>query len=240
MILVLREQTMSVPDDLLTVRSPILNFFVLWDTDGLYLIDTGFIDGPRLLKRALRKRGWDRLPVRGILLTHGHLDHTLNTVAFAKRYGAWVAGPRLDAAGYDGTARYSGIARVTNLLEGIGRRIFRYRAFTPDRWIDPDCMLDVWGGLRAVHLPGHTPGHTGFYCERRRLLFTGDLFNSYLGFGYRPPAIFNAHPEQIPASIATALELDLDGVLPNHSDSAPPGEHLRRLRRLHQRLCVSR
>lgn len=47
------------------------------------------------------------------------------------------------------------------------------------------------GGLRAVHLPGHTAGHTGYFCESRRLLFCGDLFASYGQLSHRPPAVFN-------------------------------------------------
>ena len=225
-----------LPDDLLLVGTTLLRFFVLKDADGLYLIDSGFVDGPRLLRSALKRRGWDKLPVRGILLTHGHLDHILNTVPFAEKYGAWVAAPRLDAAGCLGTARYTGRARVTNVLEAVGRKLFRFRPITPDKWIDHDTTFDIWGGLRAVHLPGHTPGHMGFLAERHGLLFSGDLFNSSMGLGIYPFDIFNADPKAIPASIAAAAGMDLAGVIPNHGDDVPPAEHLRRLRALCERL----
>lgn len=226
-------------DDLLIVGPPFFHFFVLKDATGLYLIDTGFVNGARQLHRALKRRGWDRLPIRGILLTHGHIDHTFNAVRFAEPHGAWIAAPRLDMAGCLGTARYTGIARVTNFLEAAGRRLFGYRPFTPSVLFDPGTEFPVWHGLRAVPLPGHTAGHTGFLCEKLKLLFTGDLFSSCLGLGVRPPPIFNAHPEQIPASIAAAASLDLEGVLPNHADDAPPDEHLRRLRALDARLSSS-
>ena len=39
--------------------------------------------------------------------------------------------------------------------------------------------LPFWGGLRVVHLPGHTLGHCGFYSKAHDLLFSGDLFASY-------------------------------------------------------------
>lgn len=218
--------------DLLQVRAPALNFYVLRDAAGLYLLDTGFIGARSLLRRALRKRGWEREPIRGIIVTHGHLDHILHVSAIARNTGAWIAAPRLDADHYAGRPQYDGWARVTGFLESLGRPLLGFRPFVPDRWLDDGDFLDVWHGLRAVHLPGHTHGHTGFHCERLRLLFTADLFASYRGAAQFPPAIFNSVPEQLPQSAVKALALDPFGVIPNHCDRASPEEHLERLRRL--------
>lgn len=46
-------------DDLLQVRSIGVNFHVLRDADGLYLIDGRFFGGEILLRRALKDKGWD-------------------------------------------------------------------------------------------------------------------------------------------------------------------------------------
>ncbi|MCB1131269.1 MAG: MBL fold metallo-hydrolase, partial [Verrucomicrobiae bacterium] len=70
--------------DILRVRARWVKFHVLRDVDGLYLIDAGFIGGRKALATALRKRGWDHLPVRGISVTHGGLDHILNGAAIAR------------------------------------------------------------------------------------------------------------------------------------------------------------
>jgi glyoxylase-like metal-dependent hydrolase (beta-lactamase superfamily II) len=223
-------------DDLLCIRSPILTFFVLKHDGELFLIDTGFVTGWRLLQRGLRKKGWEDLPIRGVLLTHGHLDHAFNAARIAKQYGAWIAAPRGEEPHCLGTYRYTGLSHVTGVLEAIGRTVFRYNSFTPDVVFDPGHTFPIWGGLQAVGLPGHSVGHTGFYCPGRKLLFSGDLFNSYFGLGYRPWGIFNSLPKLIPASIATACELDLDGLLPNHGDNSAPAVHLARLRRLNTRL----
>lgn len=220
----------ALREDLLQVRNLGVSFYVLRDGDSLYLIDTGFIGGIGCLDRALSDRGWDEIPIRGIILTHGHLDHILNVSEIAKRHGAWIAAPRLDADFYAGKAVYHGISRITGIAEAIGRKIFSFQSFTPSRWIDDGDQLEIWHGLQAVHLPGHTAGHTGYFCKKLDLLFSADLFASYGSLPHLPPKIFNSNSEQIPTSVDRALQLEITAVLPNHGDHASPEEHLARLK----------
>ena len=227
-----------IRDDLLQIRTPIVNFYVLRDHRGLYLIDCGFAGGRQLLKQALQNRGWDREPIVGIIVTHGHLDHILNVGLMAQETGAWVAAPRLDSAHYNGNATYRGFTQVTGLLEAIGKPLLNFQPFTPTRLLDHGEQLDIWHGLQVVHLPGHTVGHSGFYCEQLRLLFSADLFASYGSLSHLPPRIFNSEEKLVSKSISTALDLDLEVVLPNHCDTAQPEEHYKRLVRLEENMST--
>ncbi len=224
--------TSSVLHDgkVLQVRSFGVCFYVLKDIKGLYLVDGGFVGGMSRLKSALEIAGWSNEPILGVMLTHGHLDHVLNVAAIANSYGAWIAAPRGDQKFYDGQPIYSGISRVTGLFEALGRHVLGFRKFIPDRLLEDGDILDVWSGLKVVSLPGHTAGHCGFYCERTKLLFCGDLFASFGKFSHLPPHFFNYDSEQIVSSIEKALALELSGVFPNHCDKSTSTLHLERLK----------
>ena len=223
-------------NDLLQIRTGIVNFYVLRDSKGLYLIDGGFIGARRRLKKALSDRGWDREPLLGIILTHGHLDHILNVKNIADEYGAWIAAPRMDLDYYRGQSKYTGISKLTGALESLGRSILNFQPFEPDRLLDSGDELDIYGGLLVVSLPGHTKGHIGFYSEKRKLLFSGDLFASFGKWTHLPPTFFNSDDAEISKSISKALELDLEGVFPNHCDKSKPDVHLSHLRKLSRKL----
>lgn len=217
---------------LLQVRAPSVCFYALRDDQGVVLIDCGFVGGIGALREALERAAWEPQSIRGILLTHGHLDHILNVAILAREYGAWVLAPRRDALHYAGTARYSGAGRLVGALESVGRRFFRYEAFEPDRYFREGELLEVWQGLEVVSLPGHTAGHVGFYCRREKLLFSGDLFASFGGLSHLPPFFFNQDSQENRNSLQEALTLDLEFVLPSHCDQRSPSSHLVRMRGL--------
>jgi glyoxylase-like metal-dependent hydrolase (beta-lactamase superfamily II) len=221
--------------NVLAVRTPPTTFHVLRDGADLYLIDCGFTGGARTLARALDCRGWKHLRIRGILLTHGHLDHVLNTARIAQESGAWVAAHRLERAQIAGCYPHTGSSRLCGMLEAAGRMLFRYSAPKVDHWLEDGDELPLLGGLRVIHLPGHTEGHVGFFLPRSRLLFSGDLFASYSLLSHFAPRCLSTHPVEIPKSAARALALDPMGILPNHRDGAGPETHLARLRALLER-----
>lgn len=222
---------MNLREDLLRVRTPLVSFYVLKQDSALHLIDGGFIGGVTFLERALRKHGWGGLPIKGILLTHGHLDHILNVAKLVEMSGARVAAPGLDSAFYRGRPNYKGISRLTGRLEAVGRSVLGFRPFDLDRELADGDWIDLWGGLQVVHLPGHTAGHSGFYSPSRELLFCGDLFASFGKFSHLPPTFLNRDSGEVRRSVQKALELRLEGVLPNHGDRSTPQTHLERLKR---------
>jgi glyoxylase-like metal-dependent hydrolase (beta-lactamase superfamily II) len=201
---------------------------LLVDGDEAWMLDTGMVGEPALIRRRMRQLGLGPKSIRGILLTHGHLDHAGNLAWLKEWTGAPVYGHPAEQLHVDGRYPYQGIARWCGRLEAMGRWAFRYRAAAIDGFIGEADELPFWGGLRVMHLPGHTEGHCGFYSARHDLLFSGDLFASYFFKTHLPPPILNTRPELIPASLRRALELDPRWILPNHYDVCDGALHKRR------------
>src|SRR5215471_6886287 len=151
------------------------------------LIDTGLVGEMPRLSRTLKKIGLDWRDIKAILLTHGHMDHTGHIVRIKQLSGAPLLAHPAEQAHIDGTFPYRGPSRVCGALEACGRFLIRYRRAAIDQHIDAGMELPYWGGLRVVHLPGHTEGHCGFFSARFDLLFSGDLFASYGLITHLPP-----------------------------------------------------
>ena len=209
---------------------------VLADADGVVLLDTGFPGDHRRIKRVLAEIGARLSDVRAILLTHGHIDHAGNA-AWAKEWsGAPIYAHRLEQAHIDGTFPYTGAAQVCGVLEAAGRAVTPYRPVKIDVQLKDGDELPFWGGLRVVHLPGHTLGHCGFYSERHDLLFSGDLWVRFMMRTQASPRIFSDAPELVWPSMQKAQAIGARWIVPGHYGRADA----RRLKIRFEELCAER
>ena len=221
---------MSVPEGIFTIRGVMGCCHLLVDAGGeVVLLDTGLAGERWQIRRCLRRLGLGAKAVKTILLTHGHLDHTGN-LAWAKEWtGAPVYAHPAEQAHIDGTFPYAGVNRWCGRLERVGRKFLRVGGAVPiDRALNDQDELSLWGGLRVIHLPGHTLGHCGFYSERHDVLFSGDLFASYFFNVHLPPAILNSAPELIAGSLEKAKRLNARFIVPQHYDVLDGELHRRR------------
>jgi glyoxylase-like metal-dependent hydrolase (beta-lactamase superfamily II) len=88
----------------------------------------------------------------------------------------------------------------------------------PDRTLEDGERADVPGwDLRALHTPGHTPGHLCFVDERARRLYSGDhilpRITPNISVTQSDPA---APLRNYLSSLAKVRDLDVDEVMPAH------------------------
>ncbi|HVU35403.1 MAG TPA: MBL fold metallo-hydrolase [Opitutaceae bacterium] len=206
---------------------------LLVDGDGVVLLDTGFPGDHRAILRTVTQLGLGPRDVRAIVLTHGHIDHAGNA-AWAK---TWTRAPvyahPLDQPHIDGTFPYSGPARICGALETAGRAMTHYRPVAIDEPLRDGQELPFWGGLRVIHLPGHTVGHCGFYSRRHDLLFSGDLWVRFMMRTQVSPAIFTDDRRLVWPSMKRARAIGARWVVPGHYDLP----NAARLRRRFEELC---
>jgi glyoxylase-like metal-dependent hydrolase (beta-lactamase superfamily II) len=201
----------------------------LHDVDGaVTVIDCGFSGYFAQLPAALSELGRSLDSVAAVVLTHYHSDHVGSAERIRSEAGATVFAPKGDAPGVQG-------ARVP-VPPGLARNlwrppIMRYMAHAVrnggakhipveevQTYADGE-VLDVPGGPRAIHTPGHTGGHCSLLAEGAGVLFAGDAFGTVnLRFEEAGPRLlpFNEDAAQARASLSRLEGLPASVIVVGH------------------------
>ncbi|MCC6473546.1 MAG: MBL fold metallo-hydrolase [Burkholderiales bacterium] len=169
------------------MTGPGTNTYLLGDADcAVAVIDPG-PDDPAHLRAILEVAPG---PVRWILCTHTHLDHSPGAALLAARTGAPVLGMR---------------ARHPERQDP---------SFAPARELAHGERLQAGGcALRVLHTPGHASNQLCFLDEGERMLFTGDHLMQGSTVVINPP---DGDMAAYLASLRSLLAEDFDWIAPGH------------------------
>ncbi|MDQ2833909.1 MAG: MBL fold metallo-hydrolase [Acidobacteriota bacterium] len=158
--------TQITPHAFQLTRLGFVNCYLLRESDGFTLIDTGLSGSGKDILAAAQSHG---APIRRILLTHAHVDHVGSVDELAKALpGLQLAAsqrslPLLQKPPNKGLEPGEPNTEIKGGLPGIGTPVSHLIAHG-----------ELFGSLRCIETPGHIPGHFAFLDERDGTLYAGD------------------------------------------------------------------
>ncbi len=219
--------------------SEIVNWYLVEDGGRLTAVDAGLPRFRSDLGADLSAIGFTAADVEAVVLTHSDSDHT-GLAPDLREEGARILIHRDDEATLAKPGAKKGDASPIHLLPQLRRpsfwRFFGYMARgggakppkieNPETFTDGD-VLDVPGGPRVIHTPGHTAGHCALLFEGHGALFVGDELCTWNPLtGERAPQLmpkaFNESNAACAESLAALEGLDADVLLTGHGE--PWGE----------------
>jgi glyoxylase-like metal-dependent hydrolase (beta-lactamase superfamily II) len=222
-------------DHLVRLGSPLVNWYLLADDGGrITVVDTGAPGYRRQLAGGCAELGRTEADVAAVVLTHAHADHVgvaemlrteLRVPVYVHKADEELATTAKAMGKNEGSMfpylKHGAAWKLTLELARNGalkpRPIKEVRTFTDGE------TLNVPGGLRVVHTPGHTDGHCALVSETASVAFVGDAICSYNPLtGKRGPQLmpkaFTHDLSQATASLDQLSGLGVSQLLPGHGD----------------------
>jgi len=184
--------------------------YLYQEADRLTLIDTGLAGSAERIWRAIEAIGRRPEDLRQVVVTHHHRDHAGALADVVERTDAQVLVHALDAPVVRGDAPPPTPPALRFWLRARGAQ--PAKPARVDRKLHDGDEIELDGGARVIHVPGHTAGSIAVYVPGRRLLFAGDAAMNVLGVGAPsgPFGMFNEDASQVKESFRKLAALDFD------------------------------
>lgn len=151
--------------------------YLLVDSDGLTLIDTGIPGSAAKILGYIKRLGYSLRDLNRIILTHADYDHAGSLAALKKATGARVYASLSEARAM-ANGQFPRSLKTDNILLKpvfwLAERLGRISPAHVDEHISDGQVLPVLDGLFVVDTKGHTPGHMSFFAPSKGILFSGD------------------------------------------------------------------
>jgi glyoxylase-like metal-dependent hydrolase (beta-lactamase superfamily II) len=209
---------------------------LMHDDKDVVLFDAGLPGQLDAIRGAMEKEAADFERLSAVLITHQDMDHIGSLSAIRKALQnrvrvmshriekpyiqfdvmpAKMSAARLEEKAKEFKERTGVEVAVPVTLDGV-RILFADLASIVDDALEDGQELPICGGITAIHVPGHTPGHCCYYLKRYKALVAGDALNADNGRLAGPNPTYTKDMAQACASLAKLAAYDIRTVLCYH------------------------
>ncbi|WP_043659893.1 MBL fold metallo-hydrolase [Nocardia thailandica] len=222
----------QVAPEVFRVEGTHVNMVLVREGRELTLIDAGWLRDAAVIERTIAALGHRPEDLRGVLLTHAHLDHVGALNHLHRRYGIPVYASAVEVAHAHGDVHESAtpldvVKRLTDRRTlGWAVGIACAGGLLPNtvphaRAFPAEGPLDLPGRPVPVSCPGHTSGHSGFHLPDVGVLATGDALvtahpTSRIAGPQPLPDFFNHDTAATLDSYAALAAVPADTLVPGH------------------------
>ncbi len=190
-----------------------VNCYVLADETGeAAIIDAGcyYKEEQQRLKDFIREQ---RLEIKHLLNTHLHADHVFGNAFAAREFGVGPEASQRDEFLLQGIAAF---------CKSFGFPLNEEPAPLGHYVTDGEIIRFGNTELKAISVPGHSPGSMVYYCEKESCLFSGDtLFKGSIGRADLEGGNFDDLRESIVSKLFTLPDDTV--VFPGHGNETSIG-----------------
>jgi glyoxylase-like metal-dependent hydrolase (beta-lactamase superfamily II) len=188
--------------------------------NGHVVIDTGIPGSGKTILSYIRDT-LHREPseITTVVLTHFHTDHVGGLRALKE------AAPGLKVAVHEADAGYVSGQEPLPRYKGLTGLLLRLFVTLRPSTFPADIILrdgDRVEGLTCIHLPGHTPGSSGFLDPESKTFFSGDTIRSDGKSLFEGPTGFSMDVSRSRESIRKIATLEFDTLLVGHGRPLRP------------------
>jgi glyoxylase-like metal-dependent hydrolase (beta-lactamase superfamily II) len=167
------------------------------DGASFTLIDSGIAGDVDTVREAVARAGGELSDIKQIVLTHYHADHAGTAGPLQRVTRATTMAHAADAEVIRGNAPQLPAvlsAQEKALHDELAQDMPPAPPAEIHRELADGDEIEMGGGARVIHVPGHTPGSIAIHVPSRGILFTGDAAAS---LGTRLiVGVFNADPDE--------------------------------------------
>ena len=219
-----------------------INAFLLINSQGCILIDTGLPNTERKIDDALKKLNLTFTDIKLIIITHAHIDHAGNAAKIKSLSGAQVIAHNGDLPYYRGEKKmhFCSTGWFGRVFSKTGAIQKPYNEFEPDILLtskDKFNLIQYGVDGEVISTPGHTEGSISVVIDNDKAV-VGDLISSGILLGgivrtnkaKRPP--FEENPLQVSQELQSIANKGVETFFMGHGGPLPKKEVLRHIDKL--------